>query len=161
MTQFSDYNPGFASPNSPFMDWLMKQQQAAPAEPPVSPTTGMPQSAFSQALRDGRANGMGVPQIMSQYDPAMFGRYYTPPPAPPTPIESMMNPQPAPETPQGSMMYGPYAYQPTSGQTAAGQPGLARMSQRFPGIAKRMGYQPDGATPPAANGKNRQNRRGR
>lgn len=156
MTQFSDYNPGFASPNSPFMDWLMKQQQAAPAEPPVSPTTGMPQSAFSQALRDGRANGMGVPQIMSQYDPAMFGRYYTPPPAPPTPIEAMMSPQPAPEAPQGSMMYGPYAAPAPAGATS-GQPGLARMSQRFPGVARRMGYQPDGQ----ADSRNRQNRRSR
>ena len=124
--------------------------------------TGFPQSAWSQALRTGMANGQGVRQIMAEYNPGMFGRMYSAPAPSLGPAEQLMAnmnaPAPAP-APTGTSM-GPSGSMPAPPMPKA-QPGLQRMYGRFPGIATRMGYNPNPGMPAPAPGANRDNRRGR
>ena len=183
MASFSDYNPGFASPDSVYMQRNAPQMgnytvtdpatgqvypvaPPAPAPAPLPPmpatVTGFPQSAWSQALRTGMANGQGVRQIMAEYNPGMFGRMYSAPAPSLGPAEQLMAnmnaPAPAP-APTGTSM-GPSGSMPAPPMPKA-QPGLQRMYGRFPGIATRMGYNPNPGMPAPAPGANRDNRRGR
>ena len=174
--------PGFASPDSVLMQRLPQMPAAppmdpafygmpapapmpmlppapaaAPAAPPMSPVTGLPQSAFGQAMRDGRAAGMGVRQVLAEFNPGMYGRYNPQPAAPaavnglppelaamlgmaPAPVEE---PRPAPSVPGGSAM-GP----PPDPNAPVPRPGLERIARMYPGIARRMGYQPPVPVPP-------------
>ena len=147
---FSDYNPGFASPESLFMQ---QNQQPAPASPP-------PASAWSNAMRTGMANGMPMRQIMAEYNPQLFGNQYVAPPPVLDPAQQLMAQMQAPPTPpppQGATLFGPYS-SPAPAQPPT-RPGLERMYQRFPGIATRMGYEPDQqATPPLSRQDNNRKR---
>lgn len=167
MPNFSDYNPGFASPDSIYMQMpgtvQAPQQAAAPLPPPPMTIGGLPQSAWSQALHTGMAGGQGVRQIMAGYNPGMFGHLYKAPDPVLNPAQALMNPTPAPapEQPMG-MMSGPASTMPTPPMPAP-RPGLERMYGRYPGVARRMGYQPVDAygQPIPAPGQNRNDRRGR
>lgn len=205
---FSDYNPGFASPDSVYMQrnaptvvqtygngstlqvdsygnysvtdtetgatypFAPPTSTAAPAPasdtyapppPPPMPATftGFPQSAWSQALHTGMAGGQGVRQIMAEYNPGMFGSAYTAPASALNPAEQLMAsmnaPAPAP-APTGTSM-GPSGSMPAPPMPKP-QPGLQRMYGRFPGIATRMGYNPNPGMPAPAPGTGR-NRRSR
>lgn len=61
------------------------------APPPMmgGGVTGFPRSAWSEALHQGMAEGLGIRQILASFDPAMYGRYNpggAQPPAPPNPM---------------------------------------------------------------------------
>ena len=130
---------------------------AMPAAPPLSPVTGLPQSAFGQAMRDGRANGLGVRQILAEFNPGMYGRYNPQPAAPatvnglPPELAAMLGMVPAPvEEPRNSPSVpgGAALAPPPDPNAPTPRPGLERIAGRFPRLAARMGYQPPVPVPP-------------
>lgn len=67
-------DPGMAMPAEYYDPSMMDPAMAAPPMAGGS-ITGMPQSAWSQALHQGMAEGLGIRQILANFNPGMYGRY--------------------------------------------------------------------------------------
>lgn len=150
----------------------------AMAPPPMAggSITGMPQSAWSQALHQGMAEGLGIRQILASFNPGMYGRYNiggAPAPAPANPM--MADPAmggmpgmaaPAPELPSGPStpwpMSGSAPMLPTAQQMGGMVPPAMGMTGAMPqgrGLMGALGRR--GNPMQAERGNNRRGRRGR
>lgn len=123
---------------------MMDPGMAPPAMGGMGSVTGFPQSAWSQALHQGMAEGLGIRQILASFNPSMYGRYNVggaPAPAEANPMmadPAMGGMAPAPELP------GPSTPWPMSGSAPSLAPPAPAMGGMVPPAMGATGAMPRG-----------------